>query len=205
MNENTLIWAYKPESPEDSEMIQRVAYTFGYTWKYSPVPSYCTAPFICFNPIDMRITYGVNEESMRNAVKEIVTSSQKALDFLKNPPKEPEFLLVGDFKLYKDGSVEGSTNGKMTTEEFDKLNRKRDEYLDRGNMTKYPLISFSYRKDDSDAYIYRQLLVVKADVHFVEGYELVGVNKVYKRFLYTKMEKAPVFLGMEFLTSKWNS
>ena len=105
MNQRTNKWAYKIVSNEDSEMAQRIAFSFGYSWSGKKQVQYENTQYLIFNPDDKEILWISTPENINKRVCEIVLSGDYALlqARFQNPPKN--IVQLPDWIIYKDGTV----------------------------------------------------------------------------------------------------
>ena len=200
MNKTTSVWAYRSETRSNAELIQRIAFSFGYKWSLSDTPSYLEARYFYFDPATKEITYGVDDGMVTERANRIAYTLKEAMELFKNPPEvEPSSLKVGSITLFKDGTLRDGNGNLMKGEDFEKLVAERENFLGKRKPAMYPMISFEYKGECSTYCTKRRLVVIKSEESFVEGYELSGAQRNYKRFLFNRMHTLPVFLGLRSL------
>lgn len=90
MNKNTNIWAVKVGRPDLFEVVQRIAFSFGYGWsslRDNKVVINKDVLFIYFNPVNkMMIPITRSTINVELDVCKICLSIEEVLDTLKNPP-----------------------------------------------------------------------------------------------------------------------
>ncbi len=110
----------------ESEMAQRIAFTFGYRWQRGgETPSHCDSKCLHFYPIDKRITYGYEYVSVGSSYNShVIIGMDELVECLKKPPG----ISVGVATIYKNRDVViGGV--RMTGEEFNTIVGERFKYL----------------------------------------------------------------------------
>jgi hypothetical protein len=107
MNQKTNKWAYKVKNEQDSEVVQRIAFSFGYSWSGEKVVHHQESKYLIFNPDEGKeLLYTTSPDSIDTRVCEIVLSGDYALlqARLQNPPKN--ILRFKSWIITKDGDLD---------------------------------------------------------------------------------------------------
>ena len=109
MSETNIVWAYRVSSETESELLQRMAFSFGFKWLnhgMTPgVPIQLTAPYLVFSNV-FTLTYTFDERFIKGTRIPVVSTLSQALEFFKNPPirkKEGRKVPLVRFEYKKKG------------------------------------------------------------------------------------------------------
>lgn len=130
MNNKACMFYVNIKNRDESEAIQRIAFSFGYGWGgVKQVVSYFEAPFLFFNPNQKIITYSFDKVFFENEVCVMCNTIEdvvRMFHYLSNS---------GNYVVNLDGSV--LYDGKrITSEKFDELSEVRNIILGRSNDNK---------------------------------------------------------------------
>jgi hypothetical protein len=197
MNNKTNKWTVFISSPNISEAIQLVAFSYGYSWEaYGKKVSYTDKPYLVFDPDLKIIYYNENREYLKGVCCKIVENVQnvsEAVDLLKNPPVvAKDECKVGDFTIARNGDVsifKGTTEDVIEGETFDDLVVQRNKFLGRDVKPKvrYPEVAFKYLKDGLVVLTERRIALTNSNSFDLFGYDL-NDNDQFKRFFWSKIQ-----------------
>ena len=119
------VFAWVPKSKEESEMMQRIAMSFGYKWAIGDVNCYGVGGTarLTFHAEDKSIKFG---DGFPNAPT--ATSLRQALEYFKSHTK-PATKEIPGAVLHADGHVTLS-GGMLSGEAFDLLVATRNEFME---------------------------------------------------------------------------
>lgn len=196
MNKTVNKWAVEVGTPENSEVIQRLAFSFGYHWAANSTEVILTnTNFLIFEPKSKEITYWNSRDGVVLWVCQIVVEFDKALSLFKNPPNN--IFEVGGFQITSTGDVIHAME-TITSDVFEKVVAEREKMLGRkpekAPKSKLPNVHFRCGT------VSCQLLVQHVDKHGIEGIDLA--DRVYKTFKFTEITSPIYFDGLVERTVK---
>jgi hypothetical protein len=157
-------WAVAIESPNFSELIQRVAFSFGYQWpdvgytKNSQIKNTSCA-YLVFDPNENEITYlamPLDIQWLEDHSYPCVSTYTEVLKMFKNPPLIVVDVLKTNFcNINKTGDIFWKDGLFMSGVAFDDLVKTRNEFLGRKpEKSKLPYVSFSNKLTGKVEYAY---------------------------------------------------
>jgi hypothetical protein len=196
MNPNTNKWAVEVATPNVSEAIQRIAFSYGYRWPVGPAEgemvSHTNARFLMFTPDGNTIQWANYRQDVEAYVNQIVATFDKVVDLFKNPPQNK--LKVGaDILVSKNGDVQAGV-WTIHAELFDKLVAERAVFMGKEPVKpKLPVAMFVYTSKSTGRKS-RNVLVTKLEGDSLEGLDRDDRNR-YKKFLISRVEGPVNFVG----------
>lgn len=86
-----ILWAYKVNTVEESEIVQRMAFSFGYIWVEPGTefqkPIHLTEPYLVFSDRHT-LTYSSTSKFLTELGIPVATTLTQAMEYFKNPPIE---------------------------------------------------------------------------------------------------------------------
>lgn len=195
MNKRTNKFAVEVGSPNISEAVQRIAFSYGYNWIGSgKVPNevkYTDSKFLCFDSVHKSITWASNKFDLVSIMNQIVNTFEDAMVLFKNPPKVS--AMVGTSEIFVNGDVKIGGIVTVDSEMWEKLVKERNAYLGHKDVKKLPVVTFSYSSKSSGKTIRKVALLEKTE-DCVHGLDLNDKNR-FKRFLLKNVSGEMVFVG----------
>jgi hypothetical protein len=198
MNTKTLIWVFKPANKVESEMVQRVAFTFGYAWSFPGGRNvhFTNVKYLLFIPENKCITCSNDESVVKRDACRVVTDMNEAVQYFTDPVtvklmKMKEVVEVENLTAYDDGSVSAG-EVPLDAGEFDGFVKKRNALL--GRKPSMPVLSFDYKKEGPTTKRYK-IDLISDEIEWFAGLDL-NDNKQYKKFLRSKVIGPIMYLGM---------
>lgn len=152
MNTKTNLWSVKISSPERSEVVQRLAFTFGYCWPVGEkTVQYTDKNFLVFYPNEkvMRHSNGIVIDH-HNEVSHVVSTFDDVLKFLINPPDVPKTKRIDngginfDLEINTEGDVFCGYH-RIPTKLFDTVVEERNKLIGIENpKQKLHQVKFEY-------------------------------------------------------------
>lgn len=185
MNNKTNSWAAIVGTNALSEAVQRVAFTFGYEWKWTGKCIIATGyPVLIFNPNDKTIGYALGQQDVDNLVCKVCVTFDQVMDTFKNSPKVKKVEEVGCVKVHEDGSLLVEETYVIDGKDIDKIIDVRNKLM--GKKQKLPVVKFRYHSPTSGAKV-RQIALVGEDDVYLNGLDLKDGNK-FKQFRKDRLE-----------------
>ena len=189
-------WAIKINNKEESTIIQRVAFGYGYRWINSvddPEPeieNLWASAYLIFDTTDKIIEWATCDCDIFNYCDELKTVNNIYNDVfgLFEKPRLNYVAFNEDISVYKDGSVDVD-NYLIHGGIFDRLQSERDMFLGRSIKEVAPTkpqtirvasVSFKYNSKSSGIKT-RNIFVTNSEAKYLEGYD-ISDNYKFKRF-----------------------
>ena len=139
-NKKSRLFAYKIRNVTDSEIVQRLASTFGYKWYEDDnvnkieVLSY---GWLVFDPDMKQVIWANNINYIESNVNVAVECIESLLSLFISPPMIIYQKIFNDnITLYSNGVVIFKNNITLSTNEFEKLYSVRKEFINDCNNNK---------------------------------------------------------------------
>lgn len=183
-------WAFKVASPELSEAIQLVAFSYGYKWQgwqdqLEVIFKDCK--YLIFNYKEKTITWTNCESTVLAYTDKTVTSFEDAIKLLQSPPTN--FVRVKDFaNICENGIIEFDYPVKaLTSNDINQINEARNKILNKTSVKKrmLPTVIFTYTSKHSGKKD-RHVAVTNMQDGYIEGLDQDD-NYNFKSFLLEKV------------------
>ncbi len=117
----------KIKTPIESEMIQRIAFSFGFKWVQGQTPEYLTSPFLGFYPQDKSLVFCGSESGMYDYQK--VNSFDELMLRFNDLPEYKDMVDNGHtIRIHSNGDV-GIIGTGVILKNFDGIATIRKEFL----------------------------------------------------------------------------
>lgn len=198
MDKNTIRWAYHPVNYTQTEIFQRLAFSFGYKWRGKDDPQEVlnrSSSYLVIDPVSKEITHNMDLQSTESYVSKIVDTLDEALELFNTPPENS--CKVGDFAtVYRNGDV--TPFRKWSSAEFDQVADARAKFICKETKTEsrlFPRCSFTYTGHFSGQRI-RNILVLEDTDRQIRGLDCDD-SYTFKSFLKEKIKGTISFLRFE--------
>lgn len=211
MNTKTNTWAALVGSPAISEVLQRLAFSFGYKWPgYTSVEVVNTSyPVLFFNPDRKTIGFAFDTKSVDLMACKLCVTLDQVVELLKTPPdmKEEWVKLCDGTTVYKDGSVlfgSGPRSAAVCSTEMEEVIKARNKLMGKEEKEKekekekeekkvLPVIQFRYSSPSSGERL-RKLMVTDDQGDYYSGLDMDDAN-LYKKFRKDRVVGTVMFGG----------
>jgi len=193
MNNTTNVWAAVTGYAAASETVQRMAFTFGYSWSGArQVVMNTTAAALLFNPDNKTIEYALLRDTVEEKACKVCVTYDQVLETLKNPPKVVRMEKVGAVEIWDDGSLLVDKQYPISADTFRLIVEARNKLM--GKKVKMPIIRFSYDSPTSGKKV-RKIALLREDKDYLEGLDFDD-GMGYKQF---RKDRIPIGTSILFL------
>jgi hypothetical protein len=193
MNNKTNLWAAIVGTATFSEVVQRVAFTFGYEWEsVGKEVTRTEHPVLVFDPNNKFITYYHDQRTVGSFVCKVCVTLDQVMDTCKNPPKVKKEEKIGDVEVFEDGSVLVGGKYSLSNNDVETVITARNRLM--GKKQKLAAIQFSYDSPTSGQKL-RRLAVTEDGGDVYSGLDMDNGN-TFKRFRKDRIVGKVVFVGL---------